>query len=69
MSYHLVIDRAACSGFGSCVDSAPDIFEMGGDGIATAASTTDHLEAALSAARECPMGAITVLDDEGNEVR
>ena len=42
---------------------------MGGDGIATAQPQTDDRQAALNAARECPMGAITVLDEDGKEAR
>ena len=69
MSYTIIIDRSVCSGFGSCVDAAPHIFALGGDGIATATAETDDREAALRAACECPMGAITVLDSEGREAR
>jgi ferredoxin len=69
MSYTIIIDRDACSGFGACVDAAPDIFAMGVDGIATAPPQTDDRGAALRAALECPMGAITVLDDDGGEAR
>ena len=69
MSYTIIIDRDVCSGFGACVDSAPRIFAMGGDGIATAQPQTDDRQSALNAARECPMGAITVLDEDGKEAR
>jgi ferredoxin len=69
MIYTIIIDRDVCSGFGACVDSAPRIFAMGGDGIATAQPQTDDRQAALNAARECPMGAITVLDEDGQEAR
>jgi len=69
MSYTIIIDRSVCSGFGACVDASPQIFTMGGDGIATAPAQTDDGEAALRAAHECPMGAITVLDGEGREAR
>lgn len=69
MSYRVIIDRDACSGFGSCIDTAPTIFAMGDDGIATAGSVNGDLDAALAAAEACPMGAITVVDDAGGEVR
>ena len=69
MSYTIIIDRDVCSGFGACVDAAQRIFAMGGDGIATAQPQTDDRQAALNAARECPMGAITVLDEDGKEAR
>ena len=69
MAYRIVIDRGACSGFGSCVETDPETFAIGADGLAeTLTETTDRL-AALDAARSCPMGAITVLDDNGSVVR
>lgn len=69
MSYRIIIDRGACSSFGSCIDTAPTIFAMGDDGIATAGSVNGDLDAALAAAEACPMGAISVVDDSGGEVR
>ncbi len=64
--YRIQIDRSLCSGFGSCVDAAPDVFALGGDGIAT--SREDGADGrALEAARGCPMGAITVFDAETGE--
>jgi ferredoxin len=69
MSYTIIIDRSACSGFGTCIDSAPQIFAMGDDGVATAVAETDDGGAAIEAARGCPMGAITVLDEDGNVLR
>ena len=69
MSYKIIIDRSACSGFGSCIESAPHLFAMGDDGVATAVAETDDRDAALEAAQGCPMGAITVLDDDGGVLR
>jgi ferredoxin len=69
MTYRIVIDRGACSGFGSCVDTDPETFAIGADGLAeTLTETTDRV-AALEAATSCPMGAITILDDCGTAVR
>jgi len=69
MAYRILIDRGACSGFGSCVETDPETFAIGADGLAeTLTETTDRV-AALEAARSCPMGAITLLDDCGNAVR
>jgi ferredoxin len=69
MTYRIVIDHGACSGFGSCVESAPGIFELGPDGIAGAPAETADRVAALAAARACPMGAISILDEHGSVVR
>jgi ferredoxin len=62
--YRIVIDRSLCSGFGACADLAPDVFELGGDGIASVRVGTTADEAALEAAAACPMGAITVVEEE-----
>jgi ferredoxin len=66
--YRIQIDRSLCSGFGSCVDAAPDAFALGGDGVAAALDGRGD-ERALEAARGCPMGAIAVFDaDTGEQV-
>ena len=69
MTYRIIIDRGACSGFGSCVDADPETFAIGADGRAETLTETTDRPAALEAARSCPMGAITVLDDRGSAVR
>jgi len=69
MSYRIIIDRTTCSGYGSCIEQSPALFALGADGIATAPSETADREAALAAARACPMGAIAVLDEDGKELR
>jgi ferredoxin len=69
MSYRIVIDRAACSGFGSCVEADPDTFVLGPDGLAEARAETTDRAPAVAAARSCPMGAITILGEDGSVVR
>lgn len=61
--FQIVIDRSLCTGHGICEIDAPGLFEVDGDRIAVAPSTADS-DAALVAARGCPMGAITVIDLE-----
>jgi ferredoxin len=63
MSYRIVIDRTICSGYGACADADPVDFRIGPDGIATAPEQAGDARAAQAAARDCPMGAITVLAD------
>jgi ferredoxin len=65
--FRIEIDRSLCSGFGSCVDAAPELFRLGDDGIAVTLVEESGAPAALEAARSCPMGAIVVLDAEGRE--
>ncbi|MFN8110401.1 MAG: ferredoxin [Thermoleophilia bacterium] len=67
-TYHITIDASACTGFGSCVDLDPDTFAMGDDGIVTARVNATDRDAAVAAARACPMTAISVVDDTGAKV-
>lgn len=62
--YRIEIDRALCSGFGACVELAPDVIALDPDGLASVrvGSTTDR--AVLEAATACPMAAITVYEEE-----
>ena len=58
--YRVTIDRSLCSGFGSCVDAAPQLFAVDGSGIATVAVSETSDDRVLDAADSCPMGAIRV---------
>jgi ferredoxin len=60
MSYRIVIDGLACSGFGDCAELAPDVFELDSHGKALLRVGTSADPAVLAAASACPMGAITV---------
>ncbi len=64
--YRIEIDRSLCSGFGSCVETAPGTFVLAGDGIAAVRDGAAD-ELALEAARGCPMGAIAAFDSETGE--
>ncbi len=61
-TYRVTIDPDLCSGFGSCVDLAPELFQLDASGVAvTLVAETDD-PAALDAAAACPMGAIFVAE-------
>lgn len=62
--YKIVIDRSLCSGFGTCAELAPEVFEL--DGGATAAARVGHSSdpAVLDAAAACPMAAIAVIEED-----
>lgn len=61
----IVIDRAACSGYGACIDVAPEVFMLADDGIVVAlVSDADGLRLA-EAVRSCPMGALRIEDSVG----
>jgi ferredoxin len=59
----IMIDRSLCSGFGSCAELAPHLFEIDGEGIASRRVESSDDPAALDAAASCPMGAITVIEE------
>ena len=63
--FRIEIDRTLCSGFGSCLAAAPGLIELGGDGIAIARVESTDAPAALEAAHSCPMGAITIVEAQG----
>ena len=59
-NYQIVIDRGLCSGYGTCAELAPELFEIGPDGVAAARRGSSDDPAVLEAAAGCPMGAIAV---------
>jgi ferredoxin len=62
--YKIVIDRSLCSGFGACVDLAPEVFDVADDGMVLLRSGTSTDPVVLDAAAACPMGAIRVVEEE-----
>jgi ferredoxin len=62
------IDRELCYGFGDCVSSAPDVFELDDDEKATVVDPNgaprDDL---VAAAWNCPVTAITIRDASTGE--
>jgi ferredoxin len=63
-TYRVEIDRSLCSGFGSCAQLAPDVFELEGSGLAGVRVGEADDPATLDAAGSCPMGAIAVFETE-----
>ena len=64
------VDRLICVGFETCVEVAPDLFEMDEEGIAIFTSDTSEVdkETVLEACKECPVDALVVLDASGNQL-
>jgi ferredoxin len=61
MELEIDIDRDACMGSGNCVYAAPGVFELDDDSIARVVDPqASSEEAILTAARQCPTGAISV---------
>jgi ferredoxin len=61
-TYQITIDPNLCSGFGACVDAAPNLFRLDAGGIASAVELETVDPAAFAAAAACPMGAISITE-------
>ena len=66
-TYKIVIDRSLCSDFGTCAEMAPQVFDVGPDGIAASRVGETDEESVLDAAASCPMAAIGVYDFASGE--
>jgi ferredoxin len=62
--YKIVIDRSLCSGYGTCIDLAPNLFELDDTGTAALRTGESDDPAVLDAAAACPMAAIAVVEQE-----
>ena len=63
------IDRTLCVGFGDCVTAAPEAFVLDGDDVAVfrAPETVDRA-CLLRACASCPVDALTVWDESGEQI-
>ncbi len=64
MSYIPTIDEASCIGQGDCMELVPAVFQV--DDCAHVVGTGPD-DLILTAARECPVEAITIVDSETGE--
>ncbi len=64
------VDRNLCIGAGSCVALAPKAFELDGENKAVVKGTwsEEDLEMLIAAAKSCPVNAIILRDEEGNQI-
>lgn len=58
------VDEFACAAHGDCALAAPGVFTIDDIAIVTGEGTDEEI---LAAARACPAGAITVIDEETGE--
>ena len=58
--YRISIDRSLCNGHGVCEAIAPDVFELGDDGLAVLRTGVSEDEAVRDACSNCPTGAISI---------
>ena len=69
MGYTIRVDRKKCQGIGACVGAAPDVFEIDSEGKAVvidAEGASD--DTILEAAEACPLEAITVYGEDGEQI-
>ena len=65
----IVIDRALCVGFGDCITEAPDAFRLDDHDVAVFVAPERVERARLVAACDaCPVDAITVWDERGQQI-
>jgi len=63
VAYKVLVDLNVCDLHGICVEAAPEVFEMGDDGVLRVLieMPPESLRAKVDAAvRECPTGAISI---------
>ena len=61
----ITVNQARCIGSGDCVETAPSVFQLDASGKSEIVNATGAPDATiLSAARSCPVKAITVVDED-----
>jgi ferredoxin len=69
MSCRIAIDRQKCQGIGACVGAAPDVFDLDSSGKAIVINKEGaDDDTILQAAEACPLEAITIYDENGEQV-
>ena len=69
MSYKVKVDRLLCIGTDDCTKIAPNTFELDNEAKAVVKKQNgDSDEKILEAAKICPVLAIIVEDDKGNQI-
>ena len=63
------IDRTLCVGFGDCVKAAPEAFMLDAENVAVfVAPDSVSRETLLQACASCPVDALTVWGEDGEQV-
>ena len=63
------VDRQLCYGFGDCVDSAPAVFALDDEDVSVVIDPDGApLDDVVEAAQNCPVDAIIVTDEQGNQL-
>jgi ferredoxin len=63
------VDRALCYGFGDCVDTVPGVFALDEEDTAIVLDPdAAPLDDVVEAAQNCPVDAIIILDEDGQQI-
>jgi len=63
------VDRDLCIGIGNCVAIAPTVFKLDNANKATITDPSSvNEDKIMSAAESCPVNAIIIEDDQGNQL-
>lgn len=64
------IDRLLCVGFGDCIEIAPEVLEFDEQGVArfTEIATAVERDRLIQACDICPVDALNVFDEAGNQL-
>jgi ferredoxin len=63
------VDRDLCIGSAMCVATAPDVFELDDEGLSRVVDQDAGTDELLREAAEgCPVQAVILEDDEGNQI-
>ncbi len=64
----VIVDRELCIGNQSCVNVAPDVFELDGEQITTvmpSAPAETPKDLLIEACEACPVSALVLIDEDG----
>jgi ferredoxin len=62
----ITVNKVRCIGSGDCVETAPAVFQLDDEGKSEVVNATGAGDGVIvSAARSCPVKAITVVDEAG----
>lgn len=69
MSYRILVNRELCESNAECVSLAPEVFELDDEDLCVVLDPEGaKSKRILLAARACPVDAITLIDEDGEQV-
>ncbi len=69
MPYEIIVNRELCEGNAECVSLAPGVFELDDEELCVVIDPEGAKDKRiLDAARACPVDAITLIDENGEQV-